>query len=106
MSKKGIRVGNFNWYFYEEALAEGFAKLDVEIIKFKVPSYSIKQKIFKIKQLIVYNERLIKLVEETSPEFIFFYRSNEIASSTLKIIKKNYKGTKIIFFHNDYIINK
>ena len=105
MAKKGIIVGNYNWYFYEEALAEGFEVLGVKIIKFKLPSFSPKQKILNLKQLIYYNKKLIRLVEDSSPEFIFFYRTNEIYSSTLKTLKKKYKGAKIIFFHNDNPFN-
>lgn len=101
MHNKILIVGNFNWYFYEEALGEGFLKHGVNVINFKIPSFKILDKFLKFRALKRLNVELLDVIKFNTPDYIFFYRTNEILPSTLKSIKIVLPKTKILFYHND-----
>lgn len=101
MHKRILIVGNFNWYFYEEALIGGFKSINVETSRFKLKTFDLKSKIFNFSELKKHNNDLINLVKNNQPDAIFFYRTNEVLPATLKIIKKALPDTKLLFYNND-----
>ena len=101
MHKRILIVGNFNWYFYEEALIDGFKSINVETSKFKLKTIDLKSKIFNCSELKKHNNDLINFAKNNQPDAIFFYRTNEVLPNTLKKIKKALPETKLLFYNND-----
>jgi spore maturation protein CgeB len=101
MHNKILIVGNFNWYFYEDALIEGLKALNTEVLKFNLKTFDFKSKILNYKELKNCNNNLLNFVKENQPDAIFFYRTNEVIPVTLKKIKKVSPETKILFYNND-----
>ena len=101
MHKRILIVGNYNWYFYEEALIDGFQSLNAEVTKFKLKTFDFKSKIFKSSELKKHNNDLINFSKDNQPAAILFYRTNEVLPSTLKKIKRALPDTKLLFYNND-----
>lgn len=94
-------IGNFKWNFYENALAEGLMNSGATLLNFHIKSESFFRKIIYYKKIKNINKSLINFIILNEPDVIFFYRSNEIFPSTLKIIKKHNSNIKLVFYHND-----
>ena len=102
----GLIVGDWEWDFYEKALAEGFTENGCRIDSFKVDVkknnlINIFQSKIKSGPLInEINKDLIKKILSGRYDFIFFYRPHHFKKSTLLKVKKELKK-KILCFHND-----
>lgn len=101
MHKRVLVVGNFNWYFYEEALIEGFKSINVETFKFEIRTFDFKSKIFNFRELKGYNNELINVARSIEPDAVFFYRTNEVLPNTLKKLKVFLPSVKLLFYNND-----
>ena len=101
MHKRILIVGNFNWYFYEEALIDGFNSIKVETFRFEIKTFDFKSKIFNFSELKKHNNELINLARDNQPDAIFFYRTNEVLPTTLKKLKMALPTTKFLFYNND-----
>jgi spore maturation protein CgeB len=101
MHNKILIVGNFNWYFYEDALIDGFKSINYDVKKFKLDNTGFFYKFYCYKKIKKTNTELIKFIDENLPDVVLFYRTNEIFPTTLKHIKKLHPKLKLLFFHND-----
>lgn len=99
--KEILIVGNFNWYFYEEALIDGFDLTDYSATSYVIPTLGFRERIFNNKKLKEINRDFYQLILEKIPDCIFLYRVNELFSSTIHKIQNNYPSIKIICYHND-----
>lgn len=101
MNKQIMIVGNYKWDMYEEALSDGFLKNNVNVLKYIVESWSLSNKLLNFRKLREINKEFVNTVIIKKPDALFFYRTNDIFPSSLRMIKENLPDVKIMIFHND-----
>lgn len=103
---KIVLVGDWHSNIHEEALKAGFLRLGHTVFELKWFKYFNRQKFFDKFQnkflvgplIRKIQSDLLKLVEDTRPDFVFIYRGTHIKASTIKKIQKL---TTVVSYNND-----
>jgi len=116
---KIVLVGDYNWFWYQEACAQEFERQGNIAVRFswfddfkkytksKVePVFKNIIKRFEYRTLIgptIYtiNRRLIRVVEEEKPDVVFIYNGKLIKKRTLRKLRKLVPNIKIALYAND-----
>ena len=119
MKKKILIVGDYMWDWYQSACGQEISRLGLDVEEFRTfdffwrweenkPEPTIKSLFHKIQYVflkgpILYNlnNELLKKVLNTRPDYIWFYNSTQIFSSTLDKIRKYLPKIILIQYSND-----